>query len=120
MDSDLPMGLFSHRLRKLFVLAVGVLVGAAAIRTLIPQPFVRYVTPKESHLRENPDAYDVLIVGSSRIVRQVSPRVFDHQLAAHGLNLRTFNTGIPAAKSVEVRYFLKNLAVDQRFAPATS
>jgi len=103
-------GLTPRRLRNLVILVLAVVAGATAIRTLTPEPYLRHVTPKTRHLGMNPDRYEILFAGSSRVYRQISPKVFDDELRARGIDLVSFNAGIPAAKSVEVWHFLKRLA----------
>lgn len=114
MGAGFMMGLWPCRLRNLFILVLGVLAGATAIRGVTPTPFIRYLTPKIVHLEENPDAYDILFVGSSRVFRQISPKVFDERLQTRGVDLRSFNAGLPAAKSVEVWHLLRSFADDQK------
>jgi len=105
---------FIRQIRNALILALGLVGGAAAIRELTPAPFISDLTPKVAHLEENPDTYDILFVGSSRVFRQISPKVFDQQLRTHDFNLRSFNAGVPAAKSVEVWHSLRRLAADRR------
>jgi len=106
-----------RQLRNALILVLGLIGCAVAIRETTPAPFIQYLTPKVAHLQENPNKYDVLFVGSSRVFRQVIPGVFDEQVRKHDLDLRSFNAGIPAAKSVEVWHFLNLLADDQRIRP---
>jgi hypothetical protein len=95
--------------RNASLLALGLIAGSTAIRDFTPEPNLRDVSAKLAHIAENPDTYDILFVGSSRVFRQISPTVFDQRLRTHGLDLRSFNAGIPAAKSVEVWHFLRRL-----------
>lgn len=99
-----------HHLRSVLVLAVSLFAASAAIRHLTPEPFIRHVTPKLHHLEEHFEEYEILFVGSSRVYRQISPKVFDERLRSRGLDLPSFNAGVPAAKSVEVWHLLQELA----------
>jgi hypothetical protein len=99
-----------RQLRNAAILLVCLFGGAAVIRTSTPAPFIEHVTPKLEHLRANSEAYDILFVGSSRVYRQVMPRVFDRRLRHRGVELSSFNAGIPAARSVEVWHFMRLLA----------
>jgi hypothetical protein len=103
-----------HHLRNMFVLVPALFACSAVIHQLTPAPFVRSLTPKLTHLEESPDAYDILFVGSSRVFRQISPKIFDQELRAHDFNLRSFNAGVPAAKSVEVWHLLRGFAADKK------
>jgi len=106
-----------RRLGNLGLLLVGVLAGSAAVRWSAPEPVLDHVTPKLSFLSINSERYDVLFVGSSRVYRQISPKVFDRRLKKHGLRLRSFNAGIPAAKSVEVWHLLRRLEEEGSLGP---
>jgi len=99
-----------RQLSNAAVLGVCLIGGAAAIRAVTPAPYVPNVTPKLVHLEENPETYDVLFIGSSRVFRHVMPPVFEGRLAELGIDLRSFNAGIPAARSVEVWSFMNRLA----------
>lgn len=104
----------TRQLRNLLILTLALFGGSAAIHRLTPAPFISSLTPKVKHMGSNPDAYDLLFVGSSRVFRQISPKVFDQQLRISGVSLRSFNAGVPAAKSVEVWHLLRGFATDQK------
>jgi hypothetical protein len=87
------------------------------IRSMTPPPYVRIVSEKLAYLAEHPDDYDILMVGSSRVYRQISPAAFDRVLAEAGYPLRSFNLGIGAAKVPEVSFLLKRLAREQKIRP---
>ena len=95
--------------RNALLVLLGLAVGSAAIRHFVPAPPIRHISPKFAHLRSHPNSYDVVFVGSSRVFRHITPKVFDRRLRGHNINLRSFNLGIPAAKSVEVWHLLKRL-----------
>lgn len=106
-----------RRLRNFVLLLLGLAVGVALIRGVTPEPHLEHVTPKLTHLKQNPQAYDVLFVGSSRVFRQVSPKLFDRRMRHHGHRFTSFNAGIPAAKSAEVWHFLNRLGDDGKVRP---
>jgi hypothetical protein len=87
------------------------------IRSITPPPYVHIVSEKLAYLVENPDRYDVLMVGSSRVYRQISPAAFDRVLAEAGYPMRSFNLGIGAAKVAEVSFLLKRLEREQVTRP---
>ncbi len=70
-----------HHLRNMLILVPALFACSAMIHQLTPAPFVRSLTPKLTHLEENPDTYDILFVGSSRVFRQISPKIFDQPSA---------------------------------------
>lgn len=112
MDADSMMGSNTHRFGYLLIFALAMMAAASAIRGLTPTPFIRYLTPKVEHLKEHSDRYDLLFVGSSRVFRQISPRVFDERMRSHQIETRSFNAGVPAAKSVELWHLLRGFAGD--------
>ncbi|MEE4274006.1 MAG: hypothetical protein V2I67_20180 [Thermoanaerobaculales bacterium] len=99
-----------RQLANAAILSACLVGGAALIRAVTPSPYVPNVTPKLVHLQDNPDAYDVLFIGSSRVYRHVVPQVFERRLAERGIDVRSFNAGIPAARSVEIWSFMNRLA----------
>lgn len=61
--------------------------------SLIPHQQERFER-KVSYLRENPDRYDIIFVGSSRIMLGLSPERMDAELQARGVQLGpSFNLG---------------------------
>ena len=98
-----------HRMGNALLLALGLFAGSAIIRDHTPMPHIRHVSTKLEHLEESPESHDILFVGSSRVFRQISPKIFDERLQAQSIRVRSFNLGIPAAKSGEVWHLLKSL-----------
>jgi hypothetical protein len=54
-------------------------------------------------------SYDTVVVGSSRIFRQVSPVSFDGRLCELGWATRTFNFGLPGMTAIEMRDYLRRV-----------
>jgi len=109
--------LLLRRLRDAVLVLFGLAVGVALIGGKTPGPYLDHVTPKLTHLKQNPEAYDVLFVGSSRVFRHLSPKLFDRRMRTQGHRFNSFNVGIPAAKSVEVWHLLRRLEADTTVRP---
>ena len=52
-------------------------------------------------LRPSVDEIQTLFLGSSRIYRHLDPSVFDTTFAEHGLDMRSFNVGVPGMRTLE-------------------
>lgn len=90
--------------RTFLALGVFVVVLAGATRGLAAwidrTPEVRldegsYQRSKRIYFDVHRGEFDLVFVGSSQIWRQVSPRVFDEELARSGFPLASFNYGLP-------------------------
>lgn len=57
------------------------------------------------------DECDVLFVGTSRVERNLDPAAFDAALGRQGLNVRSFNFGLPRMSILEAEVLLDRLAV---------
>lgn len=67
------------------------------------------VGDKLAFFRRHADDYDTLVVGSSLIHRQVSPRAYDAELAARGLQARSFNFGVLGMMPPESYFLLEEI-----------
>ncbi|HED66640.1 MAG TPA: hypothetical protein ENJ09_13920 [Planctomycetes bacterium] len=56
---------------------------------------------KARHMAEHGDDYDVLFVGSSRVYRQIRPRVFDAECERAGAEVRSYNLGLAGMRFFE-------------------
>ena len=83
------------------------LITCLLLRTLQPLRDVPQVREKLEWLAAAPEAYDTLFVGSSRVRRQLSPKVFDETMLAKGHPTSSFNFGIDAMTFPELSYVLK-------------
>lgn len=71
---------------------------------------------KTEWFRDHGEAFDVAFVGSSRTARQLSPSVFDAEMAAAGRPLRSFNLGFPGMRPPEDTVVIER-ALSRRRAP---
>lgn len=55
------------------------------------------------------DEFSLVFLGSSRTMRGFVPELFDARVAEHGLELRSFNLGVPGARVTEMIYLLERL-----------
>jgi hypothetical protein len=76
-------------------------VAAALLGRVAPYPEMGILDDKLRFFEARRDDYDVLFFGSSRVLRGVVPEVFDAEMAAHGVPVRSFNFGIDGMGSHE-------------------
>jgi hypothetical protein len=93
------------------------LLGFVALLALLgradPLTDVPVVGPKLAHFRRHAARYDTLFLGSSLVHRQVSPAVYDAELAALGLESCSFNFGVLGMVPPESYYLLERI-LDER------
>jgi hypothetical protein len=63
--------------------------------------------PRAEYARTHPEAYDTLIVGSSRTARALSPEVFDRAMAERGAPTRSYNLGLAGLWPPEDGYLIE-------------
>ncbi len=102
---------FPHLHSWLSALAFGVaFVGVCQIiGRWLPFPDVPIARPKIEHLALHHDAYDTLLIGSSRIAYQIIPSIFDAETTARALPTRTFNAAVAGMNPPEDAYFLDTI-----------
>jgi hypothetical protein len=94
------------------LLCLATFVGAAAL--------LRRVTPHGSGLERmdvkldafapRKDEFTLLFLGSSRTIRGFVPAQFDAALAARGVQVRSFNLGVPGGRLPEMLHMLERVA----------
>lgn len=87
----------------------GFALTALGIRALVPWPAEYGLAAKMSWFDEHADEYDVVFIGSSRVFRAFDPRLFDEQLAARGIHVRSFNFGVRGATPFEFDRILRTI-----------
>ena len=80
----------------LIFLAALALLEWVAGRVASPFQGADKVEKKFAYYASHRDDYDFVFVGSSRVMNQLSPKVFDAQMAAAGHPCRSFNLGVAA------------------------
>ncbi len=88
----------------LLYIAIGLATfsGASAwIRSHLPPPEGVGLRAKLEYFREHKDEFDVLFIGSSRIVRGVDNALVDEELAARGIEVRSFNLAVGGMRTFE-------------------
>ncbi|HEX6885258.1 MAG TPA: hypothetical protein VF530_17930 [Planctomycetota bacterium] len=101
----------SWKRAALFLLGFAVLL--ALLGRADPLTDVPVVGAKLAHFRRHVARYDTLFLGSSLVHRQVSPAVYDAELAARGLPSSSFNFGILGMVPPESYYLLERI-LDER------
>lgn len=74
---------------------------AAGIAKLCPLPDPYHLRPKFEYFSQHCDDYDVVFVGSSRVLRGFDPAAFDTRIRELGGSSRSFNFGIPGMRGHE-------------------
>jgi hypothetical protein len=69
---------------------------------------------KLEHLAAHGDEYDTLLIGSSRIFRQLDPAMLDQVAGERGLPLHSFNCGVDAMFAPEDSYTLEQALKGRR------
>lgn len=92
--------------------ALGFLLTAAGVRTLVPWPRSYGLRAKVEWYEAHRDQYDTLFFGSSHVHRSIVPAVFDAELGARGLESRSFNFGVPGMGAFEM-----DLLIDAALEP---
>ena len=90
-----------------FVLALAAV--CAAINAGLPSLRVLGISDKLDYLRAHRDEIDTVFIGSSRVYHAFDPALFDRELAARGVAVRSFNFGIDGMRPPESLYVLREV-----------
>ncbi|NNE09310.1 MAG: hypothetical protein HKN20_12175, partial [Gemmatimonadetes bacterium] len=74
-----------------------------------PSPGYKVFADKLSQFSESDPPCNLLFVGSSRVYRQIRPATFDSVLSAHGIDIHSYNFGIPGTSPFETAYLLRRV-----------
>ena len=81
------------------------LVAAFLLNQIIPSPTIPsnvvFIGPKYDYYKAHKDEYNALFFGSSRIYSHVVPDVFDAAAMAEGVEVNSYNFGIPAMRAID-------------------
>jgi hypothetical protein len=92
-------------LRNALLGAAGLLLTGTLLRVgTFPTPAAG---ARAEFARTHPDAYDTLIVGSSRTARQLSPEIFDRAMAERRVPTRSYNLGLAGLWPPEDGYLIE-------------
>ena len=94
--------------RALVAVAAFVLTGLA-LRAVAIAPGGDVIGAKLDWWRAEAARYDTVFVGSSHVLRAFVPETFDRELAAAGLESRSFNFGVQAVHLIEERWLLERV-----------
>ena len=78
-------------------------------RTLVPWPSEYGLRAKWEWLRERPDEYSAIFIGSSVTFYGIVPDVFDAVLAERGYPVRSFNLGVGGMMPIEADHVLREV-----------
>jgi hypothetical protein len=87
----------------------GLVAVAAAIHRAAPAPRVPEYTDKRAWFAQHRDEIDTVFLGSSRVRRQIDPKLFDATTAALGAPTHSFNFGLDGMGHPEQPYIIDEL-----------
>ncbi|MEL6469922.1 MAG: hypothetical protein AAFQ74_09355 [Cyanobacteria bacterium J06623_4] len=92
---------------------VAFVLAASLLNQIIPSPSIPanvvFVGPKYKFYTAHKDDYTALFFGSSRVFNQVIPDVFDQTAAAEGIQVNSYNFGIPAMRALDSAVLLEEV-----------
>jgi hypothetical protein len=91
--------LFSGVVFAVSLAATASLIARVAGRTPVPE-----FSDKLADVVERKDGIDVLFLGSSRVRRQISPRIFDSVLRERGMEVQSYNFGLDGLGVPEIAH----------------
>ncbi len=89
---------------SIFLALTGLLINRS-----LPIPSIPTVQAKLERIKEAPDKYNTLFIGSSRIYRQIAPHLFDQLAADRGLATISFNAGVDGMRAPEDGFFFDQI-----------
>lgn len=97
-----------------YTLAFLLVLGGFWITRTVMEPVTeeRVVLLSDKKLEEfaqRKDSYQVIFIGTSRVYRQLSPAVFEDELARHGIEMETYNFGTPSQGLPEQLHVLRQI-----------
>ncbi|MEL6604008.1 MAG: hypothetical protein AAFP20_12355 [Cyanobacteria bacterium J06614_10] len=93
--------------------AVAFVLAASLLNQIIPSPSIPanvvFVGPKYEFYKAHKDDYTALFFGSSRVFNQVIPDVFDQTASAEGIQVNSYNFGVPAMRALDSAVLLEEV-----------
>lgn len=119
-SDDKNAGSARSRRKRLAIRLVSLSIGALIV-TALALPYddrsVEVIGPKLGALEARSEPYDVVMIGSSFVYRQIDPERFDRVLRAKGHDLTSFNLGGPAMRMLEAIELLRKVSRDPKTRP---
>ncbi|MFK8183706.1 MAG: hypothetical protein AB8B99_10045 [Phormidesmis sp.] len=92
---------------------IAFLVAAFLLNRIIPSPTIPsnvvFIGPKYEYYQAHKDDYNALFFGSSRIYSHVIPDVFDETAQSAGVDVNSYNFGVPAMRAIDSAVLLKEV-----------
>lgn len=103
----------SGYVRQSAIALIAFLVAAFLLNRIIPSPAIPsnvvFIGPKYEYYQAHKDEYNALFFGSSRIYSHVIPEVFDETAQAAGVEVNSYNFGVPAMRAIDSTVLLKEV-----------
>ncbi|ESA37595.1 hypothetical protein N836_36115 [Leptolyngbya sp. Heron Island J] len=77
----------------------------------IPQN-IGFISPKKTYYQAHKDNYNTLFFGSSRVLNHINPEVIDQVAKSEGLEISSYNFGIPAIREIHSYVLLRDVLQD--------
>lgn len=82
-------------------------LGAAAVVEGVATPDIEVLPNKLREFSRVPGRYNLAFIGSSHVYHQIDPSVFDAVCAEHGLDIHSFNLGLPGWATLQLSYMVR-------------
>jgi len=93
--------MFWSRARNVLTFLFTACLASLLLSTYAPRPRLEDYTNRLTAFEDDSEGFDVIAIGSSRVMRGFVPEVFDEAMSAGGQALRSFNFGLPASGAHE-------------------
>ena len=93
--------MFWSRARNVLIFLFTACLASLLLSTYAPRPRLEDYTNRLAAFEDDSGGFDVITIGSSRVMRGFVPEVFDQTMSAGGAELRSFNFGLPASGAHE-------------------
>src|SRR5258708_5258495 len=97
-------------LQNVALFAAAFVAAASGLARLRPLPDLIHLAPKFEYYQKHAEDYDVVFVGSSRVLKGFDPESFQKRLQDSGVAMRAFNFGIPGMRGHEANRVVEQIA----------
>ncbi len=107
------VGVLTGYARQSAIALIAFIASAFLLNQIIPSPSIPsnvvFIGPKYDYYQAHKDEYNTLFFGSSRIYSHVIPEVFDTVAQSSGLDINSYNFGIPAMRAIDSAVLLEEV-----------
>ena len=96
--------------------ALSALITSHSLNTVVTPPKIPknidFISPKKTYYQAHKDNYNTLFFGSSRVLNHINPKVIDQVAKSKGLEINSYNFGIPAIREIHSYVLLRDVLQD--------